>query len=56
MSIKLINKANSTRFFLSAVQPIKYDKKHGCRVCTTGTRENKAIYTTDCLDILKEVR
>jgi len=38
-----------------AVQPIKYDKKHGCRVCTTGTRENNAIYTTDCLDILKEL-
>ena len=56
MSIKLIHNANSIRFLLSAVEPIKKDRQHGCRVCTTGIKENKGIYTTDCLDILKEVR
>ena len=56
MNIKLIDKANSTRFLLSGVQHITPDRQGSCRVCTTGNEENKDIYTTDCLAILKEVR
>jgi len=38
-----------------AVQHIRPDNQGSCRVCTTGNEENKAIYTTDCLAILKEL-
>ena len=55
MNIKLIYKECSTRFVLSAVQPIRPDNQV-CRVYTVGgEQENNDIYTTDCLAILKEV-
>jgi len=42
-------------FDIKGVQHIRPDNRGSCRVCTTGNEENKGIYTTDCLAILKEL-